>query len=217
MLMGRTVLQTVRRIENPSCGICQMTVDGALAHAELALDDRLQLVESRSVEAALVPPDDLIAFVHEHERRQAGDLELCLHRALGAAAQQQAVVDAQPLANAVDALHLLTVCRYVERNPLRANLVRQVETWRWSSLWHRMHDTGQEFLDDSWLPVERDEWLKQVDRLGSEAELAALRRSLLRGAPFGDATWRERTARQLGLESTLRARGRPRLGTAQLG
>ena len=113
--------------------------------------------------------------------------------------------------------HLLTVCRYVERNPLRANLVKQVETWRWSSLWHRMHDTGQEFLDDSWLPVERDEWLKQVDRPGSEAELAALRRSLLRGAPFGDATWRERTARQLGLESTLRARGRPRLGTAQLG
>ena len=105
----------------------------------------------------------------------------------------------------------------IERNPLRANLVKQVETWRWSSLWHRMHGTGQEFLDDSWLPVERDEWLKQVDRPGSEAELAALRRSLLRGAPFGDATWRERTAERLGLESTLRPRGRPRLGTAQLG
>src|SRR5262249_23193729 len=32
--------------------------------------------------------------------------------------------------------HLLTVCRYVERNPLGAGLVRRAEHWRWSSLWH---------------------------------------------------------------------------------
>ena len=30
--------------------------------------------------------------------------------------------------------HLDTVLRYVERNPVRANLVRRVEDWRWSSL-----------------------------------------------------------------------------------
>ena len=30
--------------------------------------------------------------------------------------------------------HLLTVIRYVERNPLRANLVIRAEDWRWSSL-----------------------------------------------------------------------------------
>lgn len=30
--------------------------------------------------------------------------------------------------------HLLTVMRYVERNPLRAKLVRRAEAWRWSSL-----------------------------------------------------------------------------------
>jgi hypothetical protein len=29
--------------------------------------------------------------------------------------------------------HLATVCRYVERNPLRANLVVRAEQWRWSS------------------------------------------------------------------------------------
>lgn len=33
--------------------------------------------------------------------------------------------------------HLLTVCRYVERNALRAGLVRRAEDWRWSSLWRR--------------------------------------------------------------------------------
>src|SRR6202011_1061462 len=33
--------------------------------------------------------------------------------------------------------HLLTVCRYVERNPLRAGLVERAEPWRWSSLGFR--------------------------------------------------------------------------------
>ncbi len=30
--------------------------------------------------------------------------------------------------------HFLTVCRYVERNALRANLVKRAEDWPWSSL-----------------------------------------------------------------------------------
>jgi putative transposase len=30
--------------------------------------------------------------------------------------------------------HLLRVCRYVERNALRANLVRSAENWRWKQL-----------------------------------------------------------------------------------
>jgi putative transposase len=29
----------------------------------------------------------------------------------------------------------LAVCRYVERNALRGNLVSRAEDWRWSSLW----------------------------------------------------------------------------------
>src|SRR5439155_23281390 len=34
-------------------------------------------------------------------------------------------------------LHLLRVCRYVERNALRAGRVPRAEDWRWSSLWRR--------------------------------------------------------------------------------
>ncbi|HEV3342013.1 MAG TPA: transposase, partial [Pirellulales bacterium] len=33
--------------------------------------------------------------------------------------------------------YFYTVVRYVERNPLRANLVARAEDWRWSSLWRR--------------------------------------------------------------------------------
>ena len=34
------------------------------------------------------------------------------------------------------------VCRYVEPNALRANLVARAQDWRWSSLWHRVHPSA---------------------------------------------------------------------------
>ena len=40
--------------------------------------------------------------------------------------------------------HFLTVCRYVERNPIRAKLVRDPSEWRWSSLWDAWK-TGDKF------------------------------------------------------------------------
>ena len=62
---------------------------------------------------------------------------------------------------------------------------------------------------DAWPVPAGSEWLETVNRAETEAELAALRRSVTRGAPFGDTAWQERTAKRLGLESTLRPRGRP--------
>jgi len=38
----------------------------------------------------------------------------------------------------LDDLHFLTVLRYVEANPLRANLVSRAEQWQWSSLADRL-------------------------------------------------------------------------------
>jgi putative transposase len=105
--------------------------------------------------------------------------------------------------------HLLTVCRYVERNALRANLARRAEAWRWGSLWQRGQIIPSVTLTDDW-PVRRPrQWLDFVNRPETEAELADLRRALARGAPFGEDDWQQRTAKTLGLESTLRARGRP--------
>jgi putative transposase len=57
--------------------------------------------------------------------------------------------------------HLLAVCRYVERNPLRANLVPQAETWRWGSLWHRVHNTA-DLLLDPWPLALSAGWLAHV-------------------------------------------------------
>ena len=107
--------------------------------------------------------------------------------------------------------HFLTVCRYVERNALRANLVILAEEWRWSSLyrWHR-GTPEQKALLSPW-PVRRSaNWIEHVNEPQTDEELSVIQRSIDRGCPFGNAEWYETTAKTLGLEITTRPRGRPR-------
>jgi len=108
--------------------------------------------------------------------------------------------------------HFLTVCRYVERNPLRGRLVRRAENWRWCSLWARGHPQArQEKPPLSPWPVELPgDWLELVNQSLTAAELEAVRLSVNRGRPFGGERWQRGAARRLGLESTFRPRGRPR-------
>ena len=105
--------------------------------------------------------------------------------------------------------HLWAVLRYVERNPLRANLVERLDQWRWSSFRRRTHGAPAGLVGDGPLPLPR-RWRRRVESPGTEAELAALQRSLSRGAPFGESSWQKQTAKRLDLQSTLRPRGRPR-------
>jgi putative transposase len=104
--------------------------------------------------------------------------------------------------------HLLAVCRYVERNPLRARLVRRAEAWRWGSLWRRERGEGLALLADWPLP-RPDDWRARVNRAEGAAELEALRAAARRGRPYGDAAWLEDAVRRFNLASTLRPRGRP--------
>jgi len=105
--------------------------------------------------------------------------------------------------------HFLTVLRYVERNPLRAGLVAAAQQWPWSSLKCRTRDADCPVLAASPVALPAH-WVREVNRPQSEAEVASLRLSIARGTPYGDATWIKLAARRLGLQSTLRPRGRPR-------
>jgi putative transposase len=150
--------------------------------------------------------------------------------------------------------HLLTVLRYVERNPVRAGMVRKAEGWAYSSasgrngVRHRNFAEPDPLVPDplvhsglkgsgtatsrsqtplgdadpdapvralgEWLcegPTPRpDPWLRFVNREEEAEMLARLREAVKRSSPFGNDEWRENAARKLGLESTIRPRGRPK-------
>jgi putative transposase len=110
--------------------------------------------------------------------------------------------------------YLLSVLRYVERNPVRAKLVRRAENWKWSSARYWGAPDGPEFL----VPGPRadsNDWLRSVNQGVANAELESVRQCVKRGTPFGSAAWIAKTAARLGLQSTLRPRGRPRKATSE--
>ena len=107
--------------------------------------------------------------------------------------------------------HVLTVCRYVERNPLRAQLVDRAEAWRWSSLWQTTNgDTPQQVLLSEW-PISRPtDWMAWVNAEEGAAELPRLRQSVVHGQPFGQTEWVTMMIERFGLVSTVRSEGRPK-------
>ncbi|MHC4092921.1 MAG: transposase [Planctomycetota bacterium] len=104
--------------------------------------------------------------------------------------------------------HLLKVMRYVERNPLRAQLVARAEEWPWSSLQPWMADSRPDFLHDGPFPRWLG-WPQHVNEPQTQAELLAIRNCVNREAPFGTEGWANATAENLGLSWTMRDRGRP--------
>ncbi len=113
--------------------------------------------------------------------------------------------------------HFLRVCRYVERNAVRANLAwspdgeaMRAQYWRWGSVAARADAKRRKLLCDPW-PVEMPRnWVATVNRAESPAELEAIRKCIARGNPFGDGSWCAATIAELGLESTTKPRGRPK-------
>ncbi len=106
-----------------------------------------------------------------------------------------------------DDRHFFTATRYVERNAKRANLVVRAEDWFWCSA----SNFGSSILPISGWPIPKPTaWLDWVNQPLSDAELKAIRSCVRRGTPYGSESWKIETAKRLGLESTLRPRGRPR-------
>lgn len=105
--------------------------------------------------------------------------------------------------------YFLTLCRYVEANPLRANLIRYAWEWPWSGLWGREHDDKDVPLT-AW-PVTRPlKWRALVQECFSTEQLRVVRECVARGRPLGNPAWVRSTAERLGLEFTLHGPGRPR-------
>lgn len=106
--------------------------------------------------------------------------------------------------------YLLTLLRYVETNPVRSNLTKSAKDWNWSSYRTRTSGRGLKILIDA-PPLELPkDWDKFVDQPLSEQDIANLRRSVNRSSPYGPPEWQAQICRKLGLESTLRPKGRPK-------
>ncbi len=110
--------------------------------------------------------------------------------------------------------HLLSVIRYVERNPLRARLVKKAENWGFSSLSRRLSNSPQkQTMLASW-PIEMPrDYLEFVNIPMGKEEEDTIRYSVNRGKPFGSSGWVGKMIDRFKLEATVRNRGRQIKGT----
>lgn len=102
---------------------------------------------------------------------------------------------------------LIRVCRYIERNALRKNLVRAAEDWAWGSLYARCNNWHPIPLSP-WPISQPDNWIEIVNTPQTEAELRDLRTCVRRDQPIGDPEWAKTVGPIFGL--TLRPVGRPK-------
>lgn len=105
--------------------------------------------------------------------------------------------------------YLITAMRYVETNPVRANLVKQAKDWPWSSHSEITGKQKERLIDKPLIEMPSD-WEGYIREFITQKELQDIRKSIERKRPYGDAEWQSQICRHLGLESTLRPRGRPK-------
>jgi putative transposase len=117
-----------------------------------------------------------------------------------------------------DDAHLLVVLRYIEANPLRAGMVKDLSEYRWSS--YQSHGVGRPDPLLSSFPeweslgptsaARQARWRRKLVAVQKEKELSAVRSSLRTGRPLGSLVWSESIANRFGLDLNPRPRGRPR-------
>ena len=108
-----------------------------------------------------------------------------------------------------DSWRYLSLMQYVEANPLRAGIVERAEQLPWSSLAIRCETEKAIVLDAGPKRLPAD-WLRLVQSaVDDQPQQETIEHCIKRGCPYGSQRWVNETVRILGLESTLRSRGRP--------
>ena len=110
--------------------------------------------------------------------------------------------------------HLWALLAYVERNPLRAKLVKHLKDWKWSSYYKRLYGTlNQKKLLATESITWPDNYNELINQKEDKDELEVIRNSVNRGKPYGGSNWTGKMLKKFGLEVTERKRGRPKKGS----
>lgn len=121
--------------------------------------------------------------------------------------------------SALDEAYLWAALRYVERNPVRARMVRKAENYRWSSAGAHCGLRQDDVL------TTKSSWRKQFEAIGDWSawlaqgdepqELEVLRRNADKGLPCGSEKFIRKLEKLTGRALQYRPQGRPRKDDAK--
>jgi putative transposase len=100
----------------------------------------------------------------------------------------------------LDERHLYAAVRYVERNPVRAKLVRSAHDYPFSSARARVKGYRDDLLSDFYLIEQIKDWEGYLSGTDIDGDLKLLRRHGATGRPLGSKEFLEKLAKKLGIE-----------------
>ena len=113
----------------------------------------------------------------------------------------------------LDDPHLFTAVRYIERNPVRAGIVKEAWDWQWSSARYHIGIekvslvTKGNFFD--YIKVSQKEWINYLRMNDDDKFVDEFRKYTKRGRPFGKEQFIRRLELSIGRALRLFPRGRP--------
>jgi len=113
----------------------------------------------------------------------------------------------------LDEDYLVAALRYVERNPVRAGIVRKPWRWKWSSAGvHVGQGDGVVNLENITTLIDTtvEEWKEYIDLDENEEEVEVIRKHTLLGRPLGTKEFIAKLGKRLGRVLSVLPRGRPK-------
>ena len=82
--------------------------------------------------------------------------------------------------------HLYATMRYIERNPVRAGLVKKAEEYRWSSAKAHVHKKKDKILSDNFVLSEIRDWREYLADEDKAKDINLFKKHMNTGRPLGD-------------------------------
>ncbi|MBU0683401.1 MAG: transposase [Candidatus Omnitrophota bacterium] len=110
----------------------------------------------------------------------------------------------------LDEQHSYIVTQYIELNPIRAQLVKNLEDWKWSSARDHLNiEQGIISLSPSKKVLDPQNWREDLKLEPSKELIETINKHTLLGKPLGNKTFFKMLENKLGRPLTSRPRGRP--------
>ena len=114
----------------------------------------------------------------------------------------------------LDEKHLYSVIRYVENNPVRANLVKNPEEWEWSSAKaHLNAGTSKITLFPVNMFIGVESWTTYLTETNDQITMDKIATHTLSGKPLGSKSFVRKLERLLDVSLETSPRGRPLINT----
>ena len=108
----------------------------------------------------------------------------------------------------------MAAARYIERNPVRAKLVKNPLIWKWSSAFAHVNGKPKDDfrLDDLFqiVGIKSDLWKDYIDSREDTEMIRKIRKHTLTGRPLGAAKFVDQLEKKLDRRLNALPRGRPR-------